>query len=82
MNNVLHGPFKSGKNRLTAVQAAEFLATKLEDNPDDFEHLRELMASDLGIDVDDDQLPANATDIPTLPCLKSLPSFVTGLSQI
>lgn len=77
MQNLSHGPFKSGRNQQSIQEAAAHLANTI--RQDDFEELQELMALDLGVDVDDERVPQYPQDINNLPCIKNLPVFAPWL---
>ena len=74
INNLGHGPYRSGQNQVTIVEAAESLVKSM--SSDQFDDLVDRMAMDRGISVDDESLPKTPQDILTLPVLKTLPVFV------
>ena len=81
MANCLHGPFRSAKNFQTIGEAAEHLAENISQGA--FEELQDCMASDRGVDPDDDAvIPQHPSDIPKLPCIRTLPLFVTYLHDL
>ena len=73
--NVLHGPFKGGKNFQSFGEAAEDLARTI--TPDQFADLQDQMCADLRVDPNESELiPESASAIPDLQCVKNLPPFV------
>ena len=79
MNNVLHGPFKSGRNRLTLAESAAHMEHM---DSSRWDELLEAMANDLKVDIDDDALPKQPSEIATLKCVTNLPSFVSRTKPV
>lgn len=74
MANVMHGPFKSGRNFQTLQESAQSLAHHLSD--DEFNELVDSMASDKAFQ-ESETLPNEKSELPNLPAVTKLPAFVT-----
>ena len=81
MQNMAHGPFKSGRNAQTLRESAEELANKL--TLDEFDSLVDQMEQDhchFDDAVDDpERLPQSPSDIPRLRVFNTLPCFAPSL---
>ena len=75
MGNVMHGPFKSGRNAQTLQEAVEHLAQNIGIN--EFEELQDLIAGDRQVDPDDELVPQSLDDLPKLHCFRTTPLFVS-----
>ena len=80
MSNVHHGPWKSGRNHQTVLEAAQSLAATI--SQEEFERLLELMFYDHRISYDGDTsaldttiFPETPADIPKLKALVNYPTF-------
>ena len=80
MSNMAHGPFGSGKNAQSLLEAAESLAHTISE--DDFANLCDSMAMDLNCELDDPRIPQSAADIKNLPIFHHLPIYATWFFEI
>ena len=77
MNNMSHGPFKSGRNAQTLSEGAESLAEQMSE--ESFDELVESMCVDMQCEPDDDRIPQSPSMIPGLPLFQKLPVFAARL---
>ena len=75
MGNVMHGPFRSGRNAQTLQEAVEHLSKNIGVN--EFEELQDLIASDRHVDPDDESVPQFPEDLPKMDCFRTTPVFVS-----
>lgn len=78
LNNVAHGPYKSGRNSQTLQEAVAHYSESI--SIDEFQDLVEMMAMDKKIDADHESLPTCPEDLPNLECFTRLPIFVNLLT--
>ncbi|CAK9074966.1 Uncharacterized protein SCF082_LOCUS39634 [Durusdinium trenchii] len=78
MANVMHGPFKSGRNFQTLQESAQSLAHHLSD--DEFNELVDSMASDKAFQ-ESETLPNEKSELPNLPAVTKLPAFADSADE-
>ena len=78
MSNCMHWPYKSARNLQTLQEAAQFLGNNI--SQDAFEELQDAMSMDMGVEVDSDEIPQDPSQIPFLPCVSKLSTFVPRLT--
>ena len=84
MSNMAHGPFKSGRNHQSLIEAAQYLSSNMSADQDAFNDLidgwcRDLhIESDIGDDLMSDAgLPETPEDIPLHRAIQNLPVYDT-----
>ncbi len=77
MNNVVHGPFRSGRNQQTLQESVADFAKRVDFNQ--FEELVELIAHDRFLEADDDSLPQCPEELLKMACFTKTPAFDSQL---
>lgn len=77
LSNAAHGPFGSGRNHQSLLESADHLAKNMD--PESFDALVDSMMMDRHLselDHDIPGIPSSPDDLPQLPCVKNLPTYV------
>lgn len=80
LSNYCHGPFGSGQNKQSLIEASVSFSQYLAENPDDFDNLVDLILQDRHLsefDDADENIPDSPEDIPNLKCITNYPVYVS-----
>lgn len=81
MSNMSHGPFKSGRNHQSLIEAAEVLASNMTIDANAFDELIDGWCRDLHISpddadkFDDAELPESPNELPLHRAIRNLPVY-------
>lgn len=81
MSNMSHGPFKSGRNHQSLIEAAEVLASNMTIDANTFDELIDGWCRDLHISpddadkFDDAELPESPNELPLHCAIRNLPVY-------